>query len=234
MECSRNARLLFIGLWNFCDDKGRHPLRAKQIKAEVFPADDLSPNDILGMLQELSENDLISTYTVDSQEYLQVIGWHHQRIDKPQPAKYPEPIPEHSKNDPGTIPPDRIGKDWRGLERIGEDKGAPNGDPPKKAKAKRGTRLPDNFPTDDELTWSTENFPGIDHNLESAKFRDYWNGIPGQKGVKLDWPGTWRNWIRKAAEYKGKVNGRKPPMADDYSNKRYEGTPDDELPAALR
>ena len=136
-----------------------------------------------------------------------------ETLSKQNPTRsYPEPDPE----------PDPIGK------------GAPTGGPPKKAKAKRGTRLPDDFPTDDELLWATENHPGIDHNLESAKFRDYWNGIPGQKGVKLDWPATWRNWVRNAVQFKGKANGSKPKMADDYSQKTYEGTPDDELPAALR
>ena len=28
-------------------------------------------------------------------------------------------------------------------------------------------------------------------------FKDYWHGVAGAKGVKLDWLGTWRNWIRK-------------------------------------
>jgi hypothetical protein len=40
---------------------------------------------------------------------------------------------------------------------------------------------------------------GIANTLEEAsKFRDYWNSQPGQKGVKLDWPATWRNWCRNA------------------------------------
>lgn len=34
---------------------------------------------------------------------------------------------------------------------------------------------------------------------EADKFRDYWCGQPGSKGRKLDWLGTWRNWIRRAA-----------------------------------
>ena len=28
------------------------------------------------------------------------------------------------------------------------------------------------------------------------KFKDYWISQPGQKGVKLDWFATWRNWVR--------------------------------------
>lgn len=98
MECSPNARLLFIGLWNFCDDSGRHPFAPKQIKALVFPADDFSSDDIAGMLDELSTNGLINVYVVEGKQYFEVDGWHHQKIDRPQKAKYPEPLTEHSSN----------------------------------------------------------------------------------------------------------------------------------------
>ena len=91
---------------------------------------------------------------------------------------------------------------------------APDGDapPPKKSKSKRGERIPEDFPTDDDLLWATQEFPSVDHNHESAKFRDYWISVPGQKGCKLDWPATWRNWIRRAAENgKGKTQSEPNP-----------------------
>lgn len=110
MECSPNARLLFIGLWNFCDDAGRHPLAVKQIKALVFPSDDFTADDVSRMLDELSTNDLIQRYTVDGKGYFQVTGWQHQKIDRPQSPKYPGPLDDHSTNA-------RDGKDK------GEDKG---------------------------------------------------------------------------------------------------------------
>ena len=37
IACSPIARLLFIGLWNFCDDNGVHPASYIRLKAEVFP-----------------------------------------------------------------------------------------------------------------------------------------------------------------------------------------------------
>lgn len=98
MACSTNARLLFIGLWNFCDDAGRHPVSPRQIKALIFPSDDISAENVLGMIDELSSNGLLDIYVVENKEYLQVTGWQHQKIDKPQKAKYPEPLPEHSSN----------------------------------------------------------------------------------------------------------------------------------------
>lgn len=91
VECSTNARLLFIGLWNFCDDHGRHTFSPKQIKALIFPADDLTADAVEDWLGELVAQNLILRYTVDGKEYLQVTGWHHQKIDKRQLAKFPAP-----------------------------------------------------------------------------------------------------------------------------------------------
>lgn len=125
MECSLNARLLFIGLWNFCDDSGRHPLTPRQIKALIFPADDLTVENIRGMIDELSTNGLIDIYTVESKEYLQVTGWQHQKIDRPQKPKYPGPVAEHSSNgiDGEDKGEDRIGED---IEPSGSSAGAPS------------------------------------------------------------------------------------------------------------
>jgi hypothetical protein len=38
----------------------------------------------------------------------------------------------------------------------------------------------------------------VDPDFEAAKFRDYWLGVAGKQGTKLDWEATWRNWIRRA------------------------------------
>lgn len=116
MECSTNARLLFIGIWNFCDDKGRHPFSAKQCKAEVFPSDNFTDEDVLGMLQELSKNDLIVMYRHENKEYFFVKGWKHQRIDKPQAPKYPDPDDDCSQIIPRIFPPDTIGEDRKGYD----------------------------------------------------------------------------------------------------------------------
>lgn len=116
VECSPIARLLFIGLWNFCDDEGRHKFSVKTIKAEVFPADDLSVDAIRALLDELIKNDLIVPYTHGNQQFFYVSGWHHQKIDRPQKPKHPNPFDEHSTIGRRAFAPDRIGED-----RIGED-----------------------------------------------------------------------------------------------------------------
>lgn len=103
MECSPTARLMFIGLWNFCDDAGRHAFSARSIKAEIMPGDDVSSSNILGMLDELSRVGLIDVYDVDGKQYLQVTGWHHQKIDKPQKPRHPPKAATHSPNAPRMV-----------------------------------------------------------------------------------------------------------------------------------
>lgn len=125
LECSRDARLLFIGLWNFCDDSGRHVDNSKQIKAELFAADDLLVENVRGMLDELVAHGLLIRYEASGASYLQVTGWHHQRIDKPQRPRYPAPNSalsgERSENGSGTLPPDPIRSDPIRSDGKGED-----------------------------------------------------------------------------------------------------------------
>jgi hypothetical protein len=91
MACSPLARLLFIGLWNFCDDSGRHPYTPRTLKALIFASDDITTAEVGAMLEELAEAGLIAVYSVGGKQYLQVTGWQHQRINHPQPPRHPGP-----------------------------------------------------------------------------------------------------------------------------------------------
>ncbi|MDZ5448916.1 hypothetical protein [Labrys sp. ZIDIC5] len=125
MECSPNARLLFIGLWNFADDAGRMTNSAKRIKAQIFPSDDFSSETVRGMIDELASNGLLLIYTIENIEYIQITGWKHQKIDKPQPSKIPAPstnapsnIKPHSPNALRTV---ADGREWNGRDLKGEE-----------------------------------------------------------------------------------------------------------------
>jgi len=107
MECSLTARLMFIGMWNFADDAGRLSYSAKTIKAQIFPGDDVSADDIRRMIDELSSNGLVIQYVVDGKEYLSITGWHHQKIDRPQKPKHPEPPADTSSIVRRTFAPER-------------------------------------------------------------------------------------------------------------------------------
>lgn len=63
----------------------------------------------------------------------------------------------------------------------------------------RAARLADDWLTDELMAWARKAQPTWpeDHcRLVAEKFADYWRAQPGAKGRKLDWPATWRNWVR--------------------------------------
>lgn len=96
-ECSTNARLLFIGMWCFCDDQGIHPASVARLKMEVFPGDDFTKSDIAAMADELVTHGLLQEYEVEGEKFWLVTGWKHQKIDKPS-KKYPLPVADDSSN----------------------------------------------------------------------------------------------------------------------------------------
>ena len=49
--------------------------------------------------------------------------------------------------------------------------------------------------------------PELNPTRTFDQFKDYWTSVAGQKGVKLDWFATWRNWVRS-------TNAPKPNPAD--------------------
>lgn len=91
MELSPMARLLFIGMWNFCDDRGVHPVAYKTLKAEVFPADDLLSSDVERLIAEIIAQGLLSEFEAEGRRWWFVTGWHHQVINRPSKSRYPVP-----------------------------------------------------------------------------------------------------------------------------------------------
>lgn len=96
----RETRLLFIGLWSYVDDNGVGRDNERVIVADLFALDD--PRDTLASvsrgLQTLSEQGLITRYTVDGKAFLHVCTWEdHQRIDRPNKARYPLPTCENAQ-----------------------------------------------------------------------------------------------------------------------------------------
>lgn len=64
------------------------------------------------------------------------------------------------------------------------------------------TTLPEGWVPDRHvIDQMREEHPSIDLRAEHMKFTDYFNSVAGQRGRKRDWNATWRNWIRKAAEF---------------------------------
>lgn len=87
------ARLLYIGLWNYCDDEARGVDDARLLKAEIFPVDDkATPKKIEGWLREIEASGRIIRYESAGKRLLCVPSMlEHQRIDKPRPSLLPPP-----------------------------------------------------------------------------------------------------------------------------------------------
>ena len=67
----------------------------------------------------------------------------------------------------------------------------------KKEKNKRGSRLALDFCfTKEWEEFCQQTRPELSPVKTFDQFKDYWIAQAGQKGVKLDWFATWRNWVR--------------------------------------
>lgn len=74
----------------------------------------------------------------------------------------------------------------------------PDEEAPQPKEKTNGTRLDKPFVIPDTwVRWAQENRPDLDAQHTAQCFADYWHGLPGAKGRKLDWFATWRNWCRK-------------------------------------
>jgi uncharacterized protein YdaU (DUF1376 family) len=68
---------------------------------------------------------------------------------------------------------------------------------------KRGSRLPQDWFLSKAMgDWATQERPDLDVRQVAEQFKDYWVAQAGQKGVKLDWDATWRNWVRNTKSAK--------------------------------
>lgn len=76
----------------------------------------------------------------------------------------------------------------------------------------RGSRIPSNWtPTPQDYAFaSSEGLTREEINREADRFRDYWIATTGRNACKLDWEGTWRNWIRRVSDDKRKRAAARP------------------------
>lgn len=75
---------------------------------------------------------------------------------------------------------------------------------PGAARTKFATRIPDDFQPDEKMkAWFVaENLHTVIANprAEHDDFCDYWRAKAGADARKIDWPATWRRWMRTAAQ----------------------------------
>lgn len=90
---SRDARLLFIGMWMFSDDYGVIKAKPSWIQANVFEEDDTAElNLVKKWLNELERIRAIIKFLANGKEYYFIRTFLiHQKVDKPSKTRNPEP-----------------------------------------------------------------------------------------------------------------------------------------------
>lgn len=119
VECSFEARLLFIGLFNFADDNGNMVNSHRRIKMQIFPADVI---DCKPLIDELIKHGLVISYEFNGINYLNIKGFKkHQYIKKPSKTIIPElssdatssaPVPHQYPTSGGGVCHGREGKGY--------------------------------------------------------------------------------------------------------------------------
>jgi len=142
---SREARLLFIGLFSCCDDHGRARASSRLLASRLYPYDDDALKKLPAWIEELEKERCIRLYKVNGESYLDIPKWlNHQKIDKPSASKLP--------------PFDDSREDSRGLEKnsLGtgnreEEQGKEREAPPSPWDVGFGVELPNSFQTENCL-----------------------------------------------------------------------------------
>jgi len=119
---TRDARMLYLGLWNQADEWGRANADARVIKGQVFPFDDdLGLPEIEQLLRDLEDAGVVERYEHDGDPYLFLPKLSkHQRLE---PQKVPSRHP---------APPDRPADQQVQVE--------PKSDPNRSARGSRGAQ----------------------------------------------------------------------------------------------
>ena len=83
-KLSRDARLLYIGLWNFCDDLGVVINNTIWLRSKIFPYDQIQLPQMEKWLEELVRLGFICLFSYKEEEFICLPNFtRHQKINKP-------------------------------------------------------------------------------------------------------------------------------------------------------
>lgn len=100
-KVSRDARLLFVGLWSNSDDYGVVKGHPAWLKNRIFPYDEIPLATFDGWLTELTAIRVIIPFLHNGERYFHIRNFcRHQTINRPSGTRNPAP-PETPSDDPG-------------------------------------------------------------------------------------------------------------------------------------
>lgn len=113
-----------------------------------------------------------------------------------------EPVAENNRLQSATgctAPPNRLHSATQPVAQCNTNRKEPS-----RTKYK-GTRFARPPLPDDWRAYGVKIKPNADIDAVYEDFCDYWVSIPGAKGIKADWFATWRTWVRRQFDSKGKT-----------------------------
>jgi hypothetical protein len=158
---SRDARLLFVGLWSNSDDYGVVKGHPAWLKNRIFPYDEIPLDIFEGWLAELAAIRVIVPFLHNGERYCHIRNFRrHQTINRPSGIRNPAP-PETPKDDDGApeIPPEASGGETETpLEDAGgpEDPGHSQDAAPASSRSPHGVLSEPSVSTHGALTAQTE------------------------------------------------------------------------------
>lgn len=98
---SRDARLLYIGMWNFADEHARLRADPAYLRGAILPYDDLTLDEIDAFVDELEACGRLTRYAADDELYLHIPTLpKHQRLEAVKvPSRLPEPPAQIGTNE---------------------------------------------------------------------------------------------------------------------------------------
>lgn len=243
-SASRDARLLYIALWNLADEHGRLNGDPQWIKGQVFPYDDdINSQTVAILLKELTAPDLgaVVAYEAEGDPYLLLPKLcKHQRLEPGKVAsKIPAP-PENGRAHSSAPRADSSEPDAGSsallygagsMEHVAGSRDAapgpvraePGPPSPRPPDASGLHELPDDFEVTGAMRrWAHAEYPGLNLDEETAQFRRYWRA-EGRR--KKNWTEAWRKWIGDSHKRMSQQSRASPPGRS---------TPDDDYQAALK
>jgi hypothetical protein len=100
-DLPRDARLLYMGLWNLADEHARLRGDARYVKGQLFPYDDdLDPDAVERLLKPLADSGKVVRYTIAGRSYMFLPTLSkHQRLE---PERVPSRLPAPPSATPST------------------------------------------------------------------------------------------------------------------------------------
>jgi hypothetical protein len=177
------GEVFYRRLMSKVDDHGLYDARPSMLRASLYPLrlDRVREADIQRWIAACVKSGLIVLYEAGGKPFLKMLDTRWEARSKP---KYP--LPDENSCLQAETPVPVVGDvDVGGSTR------------------KRATPPPDSFEvTEPMASWAVEAGLAKDQVIpQTERFLDHFRG---QGKAMKDWDATWRNWIRKAVEYRSR------------------------------